>query len=363
MKKYYLSSIKQKTETFYSLVADPRVIIRLIDDVKPGEEQESQRPWSENKVKEIAEYVASGTGGGNGLIPNAPIINVKSMINVKSDDKGEYIELPETNQEFHEYAGTVEVIDGQHRLRAFKQDYLDVDFSSQLEYQMLFSVFIQLVGNTKKGLFTVTNEKQDKVPSNLLRLFKHQLGLLDTDQELVYNIVAALNTEDVSPIKGRIMIGAKKIRGGYQENQVSQIIIKAKILPTLNKMIKKDSNYNEKIIKAISYYLKAWENVYGISLKVYTNKTIYKVSGLRYILRLVPAVFEILQNQKQEATIQNIKSKIDDLHSAIDTKDIFASEVFRLAFRADGATTALANDHAGKLNDYVLKNNESFSVL
>lgn len=58
MKRYNLSRVCQKGKDFYVLIADPRIIVKLLVNYKAGEEQDTQRPWEEKRVKEIARYVS-----------------------------------------------------------------------------------------------------------------------------------------------------------------------------------------------------------------------------------------------------------------------------------------------------------------
>ena len=58
MKRYDLVKVIQKDKEFFVLVADPRVIVKLLMNYKSGEEQETQRPWEEKRVREIAKYVS-----------------------------------------------------------------------------------------------------------------------------------------------------------------------------------------------------------------------------------------------------------------------------------------------------------------
>ena len=82
MKRYNLVKVTQKDKEFYVLVADPRVIVKLLMNYKSGEEQETQRPWEEKRVREIAKYVSGKFKDDDnkkaiGLIPNAPILNMR----------------------------------------------------------------------------------------------------------------------------------------------------------------------------------------------------------------------------------------------------------------------------------------------
>ena len=155
MKKYNLMRVNQKGKEFFVLVADPRVIVNMLVNYEAGQEQDTQRPWEEKRVREIARYVSGKFKDDEnkkaiGLIPNAPILNIKSKITLQTENDIPFIMLPETPLEMQDYEGVVEAIDGQHRIRAFMKEYMDVDFSPATPYQMIFSVFFQLSRNEKK---------------------------------------------------------------------------------------------------------------------------------------------------------------------------------------------------------------------
>ena len=88
MKRYNLAKVQQNGKEFYVLVADPRAIVKLLVNYKSGEEQDTQRPWEEKRVREIARYVSGKfkddeNKKATGLIPNAPILNVKGKIKLE----------------------------------------------------------------------------------------------------------------------------------------------------------------------------------------------------------------------------------------------------------------------------------------
>ena len=88
MKKVYLNKIEQKGVTFYSMVADPRTIVKMRKNYGAGDIQDVQRPWIEKKVREIAYYIGGHFRLDNkkalGLIPNSPILNFKRKISVQN---------------------------------------------------------------------------------------------------------------------------------------------------------------------------------------------------------------------------------------------------------------------------------------
>ena len=229
MKKVIVNKITQKSVDFYSMIIDPRLIAKLRKKYTAGEKQDVQRPWIENKVTDISEYVAGKTIVENkkslGLIPNAPIINVKKDLRVQQEEitiigsNGDrrvetqyFILFPETDEEIENCQNQLEIIDGQHRIIAFDQSYMDPNFSNDQPYEMNFSLFDNLTDNQRKEIFMVTNEKQDKVAKNLLRYIKKSLGLLIGEDNITYDILDYLNNESSSPLYQRIMFGADKIK-------------------------------------------------------------------------------------------------------------------------------------------------------
>lgn len=375
MKKIYLDKVEQKGKVFFAMIADPRLIVELLPDIDAGETQEAQRPWSLKKVKEIASYVAGKVkmNGGHrtlGIIPNNPILAIKSPLKVEQEEinvevngvmKSEirfYILIPEDGKELEKYKGCIEVIDGQHRLRAFAKDQRDVLFSDKTTYNMVFTVFGDLSINERKEIFMITNEKQDKVPTNLIRLLKRALGLLG-DEEKTFDLVNSLNNEPFSVLHGRIMFGSEKIAKGYKENQFSKVLEKSGALDTLERYGK---NNVDTMTRLLSNYLEAWEEVYAVSFQSPDKDTITKISGVRYIIYLFKEVMELLVKCKKSASVENFKEIIEKIPSATNIENVFENEATTLAFRGEGATIKLAKNHAKLLGEYVLSESAQFDV-
>ncbi len=355
MKKVMLYPVRQKNFTFYAMVADPRNVAAVMKRAKAAEAQENQRPWSLSKVKEIALFVKGFmrfTPGGVlhkvlGLLPNAPIISFVDNLDIEHDPETDsfYVMFPETAEEVSQYANSVEIIDGQHRVLAFAEDLRDPEFSSDTRYEMIFSVFGPLAFEEKKELFMVTNEKQKKVEGNLLRLFKKQLRLLDDDEKL-FDLVNRLNDEDYSPLKGRVIIGSDVIPKGYKEIQLSKILDKSGVYEKLSR----STGENEmKMCKGLSLYLQAWESVYQVSYKNPGKETLTKIAGLRYVLYMFSDILDILRDQNKPATKDGFEEVIRKLPDATKVNDVFTSEETSLAFRGEGATVKLAKEHGKAL--------------
>ena len=363
MKKVMLHPVRQKNVTFYAMVTDPCTVAAVMKRARAAEAQENQRPWSLRKVKEIALFVMGWmrVGATNhrvlGLLPNAPIISLAEKLEIQHDANTDtyYVMFPETAEEFSRYTNSIEVIDGQHRVLAFAEDLRDPEFSDSMHYEMIFSVFPPLGIEEKKELFMVTNEKQTKVESNLLRLFKKQLHLLDDDEKL-FDLVNRLNSEDYSPLKGRVIIGSNVIPKGYKEIQLSKILDKSGIY---DKLARSTGENEMKMCKGLSLYLQAWESVYQVSYKNPGKETLTKIAGLRYILYMFSDILDILKDQNKPATKEGFEEVIRKLPEAINVKDVFTSEETSLAFRGEGATVKLAKEHGKALVTYMRTTNSA----
>ena len=365
MKKMYLKSVQQKGHIFYAMVADPREIAALIKRVEAEEVQESQRPWNKKKVQEIIAYVMGSLTLDrkkykvNGLIPNAPIINLIGKFEVLYDDNDmPYILFPETEEELKEFNGYIEVIDGQHRILAFAPDLRDPLFSDDTVYEMIFSTFFKLTEDEKKELFMVTNEKQTKMENNLLRLMRKKLCLLGQNEKY-FDLVCKMNTEEISPLKGRVMLGANKIKKGYKEKQLSQILEKSEVYDRLEE--EGFDTINSKC-KLLSLYLKSWESVYSVSFQSPTNLTITKIGGIRYIIFILPAFLKILKNNKTKIEEKSFKDLIRKLPIATGITDVFTDPITSMAFRAGSAIEKMAVEHGEMLINYTTTTEPDFDL-
>lgn len=386
MKKIIVTKVVQKDVEFYSMVMDPRLVAKVRRKYTAGEKQDVQRPWVEKKVKEISEYVAGKAfvegRKSLGIIPNAPIINLKGNLRVQNEDieytengitstKSQYfIMFPETEDEINKCANNLEIIDGQHRVIAFDADFLDPTFKDGTTYEMIFSVFDNITDNKRKELFMVTNEKQDKVESNLLRYIKKSLGLLIGDDEVIYDLLTSLNTETSSPLHERIMFGSDKIKKGYKENQISKIFrlygAKKFYDTILLPHAKNDQKTaTDKFVQIVNNYISAWEECSNVSFQEPASDTITKISGLRYIFSIFNDMCNKLLSNKEKLTKDNFVTIIKTFPKALELENIkcvFCDDegddssddmVKRsLSFRGESATVALAKDDFQKVLSY-----------
>lgn len=318
MKRIYLQKINQKGNECYIGKVDPRKLIRIVEQVEMGETQEAQRPLNAKRVKEIANYIASDDSIshiGGGILPNTLTLATKDCsFEVKTADDIPgiyYIEFPETEDEIKKYINTILVMDGQHRLHSFRKDVCLLP--DNVEYEIGFTLYIHPDLAQQRTIFITCNEKQEKVNNNLLMWFRSKLEMLNSDEKKFYNLVSKLNEN--TPLKGHIIMSAEKIKLGVKASEIMKVLDKAKIdaLSQGNNILNDDNK-----AKAISVYLMAWEKVVGFSFSKPSSKSgaAVKMSGLRFMLILLPSIWRKAIQSKQKFTVDYVKDILARLISS-----------------------------------------------
>ncbi len=357
MKKVYVMPVSQHQTTFYMGKYDPRKLVLMADQsIEIGQVQEAQRPLEKKHLQEIAEY----TGTDKGLLPASVMISSRDKNKLKlevevdaAQEKKYFIQFPETPGELKEYEGSIDIIDGQHRLFAFCDKYRSEDLKDSTTYEMGFSMFITPDLKMRQRLFTITNEKQKAVSGNLLLYLKSKLEMLNSAEKKYLPLVQRLNAENQSPLKGRIIMSAERIPKGYKAKELIKILDKGKVgeLTMGNPPVEISQ---DQLLKAISVYLSGWEEHYGLSYRDPKKETMTKISGLRYILLLFTTFADHAINSKQEFTEAFVKEVIEDLEEILGVaegeKTLFDNT---LEFRGEGATVKRAMDDAAQLKAYL----------
>jgi len=170
VQKVLLTKVTQNGKTFYVGKADPRILVHLTDDIKVGDVQDAQRPLKGKHLQKVAKYV----GEEKGILPTNIMISTKQAnehnkkIEVKSEsvkittEDGQefqttqyYICIPNRPDEYEEYAGTINAIDGQHRLFSFKEEFISPDLKDDDIFEMTFALFETPTMKTRRELFTL----------------------------------------------------------------------------------------------------------------------------------------------------------------------------------------------------------------
>ena len=306
MKRIYLQRITQHNQECYLGAADPRTIVRIAQSIEVGEVQDAQRPLSAKRVKEIAKYVEDG----NGILPNTLTIATKDdriKICPYEEDKGlYYIELPSTNSEFEKCKDAIDVMDGQHRLYSFLDDYRLISDSEK--YEIGFTLYSNPSLKLRRTIFVSCNEKQEKVSGNLLLWFRKKLDMISGEEERLYDIVSDLS--NMYPLKGHVIMSAEKVPNGVK---AKEIIAELKKIGVLNFSASDKKLDNETIVSMISKYLIAWQDVAAFNFSTSKPKeagVAVKMAGLRFMLELLPAVWDYAISSKQRFDEKFLESTI-----------------------------------------------------
>ena len=208
----------------------------------------------------------------------------------------------------------------------------------------------------KRIIFKNTNEKQEKVASNLLMWFREKLGLLSGKERVYHPVVALLNTETCSPLKGRIIMGAEKITGGFKAQQVITILDKSDVINIAGIPLEDD-----KMLQMISEYLTGWEDAVGAKIAERDKElgAFSKIAGLRFMILLLPAFYDQAVNEKRKFSRQFISKKLNMLFKkeGMEPRDIFAKDSAYIKalgnnpFAGETPTTLLAKEWIAKLKN------------
>ena len=349
MKRIYLQKISQNSQEYFIGKADPRELVRIAAEIEVSTPQDAQRPLNGKRVKSIATYIDTDLG----ILPNTLVIatnNEKLQVhkcdltdNNNTKINMYYLDFPSKEEEFEEYKNSLDVMDGQHRLYAFKDDF--VSMSDNIDFEIGFTLFITPTLEKQRQIFMVCNEKQEKVSGNLLMWFREKLNMLDGMEKEFYPLISSLNSENISPLKGRIIMGGEKIKNGIKANQLVRVFDKAKIQ---NLTYSKRTLTEQERLHVICVYLKAWEKVCGFNLKEPTRNDgpAYKISGIRFLMLLLPSFWDQCIKRRESFNLEHLEELIkrfidergvlyDEFFTCKDNNAYFKSETTTIQFASE----------------------------
>ena len=175
-----------------------------------------QRVTEASRLKEIATYLNSGESA---ILPNNIILNLKSEVTIEENGDGTaMLVFPNDEGDFGF------VVDGQHRLFSFDDDYREMPSTTTFELPVvaLHNASDEMVGQT----FVEINVNQKPVNKDLLTQMKAILGLLDTDYEnAAIKLIHALDDDMESPLYKRVLRYPKERNKWIKVNQVFPIVV------------------------------------------------------------------------------------------------------------------------------------------
>jgi DNA phosphorothioation-associated DGQHR protein 1 len=235
--------------------SDPLVTSSEISEANPYGLKGKQRKETENRLREIGRYIDTvETAFPNAIILGANYTDSYTHIGAYSDEESRW-----SVQDIGENGScelviptgkkTAAIIDGQHRLHGFKY----CDNADRKNMELLCAVYIDLPNPYQASLFATINFNQRKVDRGLAyELWGYDLDLENASawspQKLAVFLCRKLNTEEDSPLKGKIIITAQddyvlnQRLSGNGEWAVSTATIVDGILSLISSNPKRDSD-------------------------------------------------------------------------------------------------------------------------
>lgn len=325
MKKIYLFEVTQHKTKHYVGKASARELVKLATKAELNAEQEAQRPINPKRLEEISSFVSNDGSLSTSIVFGTTNDNLSvHPVEGGSINNLFYMEFPETEDEYAQFKNSFDLLDGQHRLFSFLPEYIKI--SDDEDFEITFEMYLKPTMKQKRIIFKNTNEKQEKVPPNLLMWFREKLNMLSRKENTYHQVVTMLNKESCSPLKGRIIMGAEKITGGFKAQQVINILDKSDIAH-----IRPDDDDKDKaddaMLRMIPEYLSGWED--AVNTKIIDRDRDYgafsKISGLRFMILMLPTFYAQAVNEKANFNKDHISSKIKKLFA---TKGISPEDIF-----------------------------------
>jgi DGQHR domain-containing protein len=240
-----------------------------------------QRVTESSRLREIGEYLADGA---NNLLPNNIILNLKSnvQIDISPDEKMATLTFP---SEVGEYAF---VVDGQHRLFSFQDEYrrLPDEEIFELAVVALYEASEELVG----GTFVSINVNQKPVNRDLLTQMKAILGLLDTDiDKACIDLIHALDEDPQSPLKDRILRYPKERNKWIKVNQLRSIV-QGLLLPGGCLYEKNLAERKQILVAYLKAVVETFPDAWADSRSI--DYALLQTSGLQITISLLPDVMQ-----------------------------------------------------------------------
>jgi DGQHR domain-containing protein len=218
MKRIRAIAFKQKTTTLYCFTMSAMELEPLCYVVAATRDEKKglQRVTEPSRLHEIADYLNSGE---RAILPNNIILNLTPAVTIEDEGDGLVtLVFPESEGDF------AFVVDGQHRLFSFADEYRELASTETFELPVvaLHNATEEMVGQT----FVEINVNQKPVNKDLLTQMRAILGLLDTDFEnTAIELIHALDEDKQSPLYNRILRFPKERNKWIKVNQLLPVVM------------------------------------------------------------------------------------------------------------------------------------------
>lgn len=168
-------------------------------------ERAFQRPILRKKIEELTEhYRQCRDGGGVPAIPGAILLTTEEPVTFTPHGTNPFVGLLQLTEE----AGTLRVLDGQHRLLALAALHGSSDGADVRDVQVPAILFAGLPAPAVVEMFVTINSKHTRLNPSLLYTLKGRQLYPDPLDSAIHDAIRALNGTDGSPLAGHIkMLG------------------------------------------------------------------------------------------------------------------------------------------------------------
>jgi DGQHR domain-containing protein len=218
MKQVRAIAFKQKSTTLYCFTMSATELEPLcyVEAATRDKQKGLQRVTEPGRLREIGEYLNSSEGA---LLPNNIILNLKPEVTIENQGDGTAtLAFPSDKGDF------AFVVDGQHRLFSFQNEYRQLPTSETFELPVvaLSNATEELVGQ----IFVAINVNQKPVNRDLLTQMKAILGLLEDDiQKTAIELIHAIDDDKQSPLSNRVLRYPKEKNKWIKVNQLQLLVV------------------------------------------------------------------------------------------------------------------------------------------
>jgi DGQHR domain-containing protein len=239
-----------------------------------------QRVTEVSRLREIGEFLATGE---NSFLPNNIILNLKPEVQIIDDDgKMATLTFPSDDGDY------AFVVDGQHRIFSFRDDYRQLSATDVFELPVI--CFHNATEEVMGATFVSINVNQKPVNRELLTQMKAILGLLETDiDKACIDLIHDLDEDPTSPLKNRILRYPKEKDKWIKTNQLLAVV-KGLLLPG---GVLHDKTHAERkriliaYLEAVSHvFPEAWADHKGVTY------ALIQTSSIQIVFSLLPDIMQ-----------------------------------------------------------------------
>jgi len=281
---YSCSLISQGVAKFFSLTIPSDILANtcFVSTRDADPKEGFQRMLDENRAKEIADYIDSGTGS----IPTAIILSAQPQANLQYSSKNKTIEFDYVHNAFL-------ILDGQHRIYGFSL--------AKTAVRVPVIIYNGLSRKEETRLFVDINTKQRPVPSELVLDIKSLAEYESSIDAFCREIFDLFSSRSDSVLLG-LMSPVQKKTG-----KISRVTFNAAIRPIYGIFGDREP---QEIYNFLNSYLKAM----SIGLKKRGINSITKPIIFKSVMQFFPNVARLVDGMY---TIERFSEALDPLFNSI----------------------------------------------